>query len=62
MGVPVLVLPEGMSLEVVDGLLPDPHQERRSPEYCWRSWPPRHTSECGCLVREDVTTIRRDVP
>jgi len=26
----------------------DPYPERRSPGYCWRSWPPRHTGECGC--------------
>lgn len=28
--------------------LPDPYPERRSPDYCWRSWPPRHTDKCGC--------------
>jgi hypothetical protein len=29
----------------------DPYPERRSPDYCWRSWPPRHTDECGCVRR-----------
>ena len=39
-------------LTMLAGLGPicDPYPERRSPEYCWRSWPPRHTDECGCDI------------
>jgi hypothetical protein len=32
---------------------PDPYPERRMPSYCWRSWPPRHTDECGCDQKGD---------
>jgi 8-oxo-dGTP pyrophosphatase MutT (NUDIX family) len=31
--------------------MPDPYPERRSPDYCWKSWPPQHTDDCGCLTK-----------
>ena len=37
---------------VASGLFPpDPYPERRSPDYCWKSWPPRHTDECDCIAK-----------
>jgi hypothetical protein len=46
----------GEALEAIRNL-PDPYPERRLPEYCWRSWPPRHTDECGCHGRLGTVTV-----
>ena len=41
------LLPVTIDVDAIASL-PDPYPERRSLAYCWRSWPPRHTDECGC--------------